>query len=79
MPLEKRRTLMKAFIESQFSYCPLIWMLHSRTLNNKINRILERALRTVYSDYNSSFNELLGKDGSFRNHQRNVQSLAIEV
>ena len=26
MSLEKRRTLMKAFIESQFNYCPLIWM-----------------------------------------------------
>ena len=77
MSLEKRRTLMKAFIESQFNYCPLIWMLHSRTLNNKINRIHERALRTVYSDYNSSFNELLDKDGSFTIHQRNVQSLAI--
>ena len=79
MSLEKRRTLMKAFIESQFNYCPLIWMFHSRTLNNKINRIHERALRTVYSDYNSSFNELLDKDGSFTIHQRNVQSLAIEI
>ena len=29
MSLEKLRTLMKAFIESQFSCCPLIWMLHS--------------------------------------------------
>ena len=77
--LEKCRTLMKAFIESQFNYCPLIWMLHSRALNNKINRIHERALRTVYSDYNSSFNELLDKDGSFTIHQRNVQSLAIEI
>ena len=79
MSLEKRRTLMRAFIESQFNYCPLIWMLHSRKLNNKINRIHERALRTVYSDYNSSFNELLDKDGSFTIHQRNVQSLAIEI
>ena len=79
MSLEKRRTLMKAFIESQFNYCPLIWMLHSRTLNNKINRIHERALRTVYCDYNSSFNELLDKDGSFTVHQSNVQSLAIEI
>ena len=54
-------------------------MLHSRTLNNKINCIHERALRTVYSDYESSFNELLDKDGSFTIHQRNVQSLAIEI
>ena len=56
---------MKAFIESQFDYYPLIWMLHSRTLNNEINRIYEKALRTIYSDYKSSFNKLLDKDGSF--------------
>ena len=79
MSLEKRRTLMKTFIESQFNYCPLMWMLHSRTPNNKINRIHERALRTVYSDYNSSFNKLIDKDGSFTINQRNVQSLAIEI
>ena len=56
---------MKAFIESQFDYCPLIWMFHSRTLNNEINHIYEKALRTIYSDYKSSFNKLLDKDGSF--------------
>ena len=70
---------MKAFIESQFN-CLLIWMLHSRPLNNKINRIHERALRIVYSVYNSSLNDkLLDKDGSFTIHHRNVQSLAIEI
>ena len=30
-------------------------MLHSRTLNNKITRLHERALKIVYSDYKSSF------------------------
>ena len=55
-------------------------MLHSRTLNNKINRIHERALRTVYSNYNSSFNEIVDdKDGFFTIHQINVQSLAIDT
>ena len=54
-------------------------MLHSKTLNNKINRIHERALRTVYSDYNSSFNEPFDNDGSFTIHQRNVQRSAIEI
>ena len=54
-------------------------MLHSRTLNNKINCIHKRALRTIYSDYNSSFNELLDKKGSFTIHQRNFRNLAIEI
>ena len=26
LSLERRRSLMKAFIESQFGYCPLVWM-----------------------------------------------------
>ena len=70
MSLEKRRILMKAFIESQFNYCPLIWMLHSRILICKVNHIHERALRTLYSDYKSSFTELLDKDSSFTIHQQ---------
>ena len=40
--LEKRRIVMKTFIESQFNYCLLIWMFHSRNINNKINRLHER-------------------------------------
>ena len=43
MPLEKRGIVIKKFIESQFNYCPLILMFHSRTMNNKINRLHERA------------------------------------
>ena len=79
MSFENRRKIFKAFIESQFNYCPLIWMQHSRTFNNKINHIHERALRLVYSDYDSSFADLLVKDGSFSIHHRNVQTLAIEI
>ena len=79
MPFEKRRTFMKAFIESQFNYCALIWMFHSRTMNNKINRIHERSLRLVYSDYSSNFDELLRKDGSFSIHDNNIQTLAIDI
>ena len=78
MPLEKRRIVKKTFIESQFNYCPLILMFHSRTMNNKINRLHERALRIVYSDFKSSFEGLLMKDNSFSIHERNIQSLAIE-
>ena len=55
----KLRLLMKSFIESQFDYCPVIWMFHSRLLNNRINRLHERALRLVYKDSNLSFEELL--------------------
>ena len=54
-------------------------MCHSRSLNNKINRIQERALRIVYTDYKSCFKELLEKDKSITIHQKNLQDLAIEI
>ena len=70
---------MKAFIESQFSYCPLTWMFHSRKLNNRINRIHKRALNIVYKDPTSSFEDLLKRDKSFTIHERNLQRLATEI
>ena len=45
MDLTKRRLLMNSFFSSQFSYCPLIWMCHSRTVNNKINKLNEDVYR----------------------------------
>ena len=50
---------MNAFIFSQVGYCPLVWMFHSRKLNNHINNILERASRNIFGDYESSFQQLL--------------------
>ena len=79
MSTNKLRIIMKAFIESQFGYCPLIWMFHNRTLNTRINKIQERALRLVYKDNTSTFTELLSKDSSFCIHHRNLQKLAIEM
>ena len=79
MTLEHRKKVMNAFILSQFGYCPLVWMFHSRKLNNRINNLHERALRIVYQDSKSTFEELLIKNESFTIHIRNIQSLAIEL
>ena len=64
---------------SQFSYCPLVWMCHSRTLNNKINKLHERALRLVYGDRQSTLEELLNIDKSITIHHINLQVLAREL
>ena len=53
MSIGKLKILMKAFIPSQFGYCPVIWMFHNRKLNAKINRLHERALKIVYKDHSS--------------------------
>ena len=79
MDLKQRRNIMKAFVESQFGYCPLIWMFHSRGLNYKINRIHERALGITHKNKSSTFQELLEKDSSVPIHHRNIQKLAVEI
>ena len=70
---------MKAFIESHFAYCPLVWMLCSRRSNNCINHLNERALRIVYNDHSSTFDDLFVKDNSVSIHHRNIRLLAIEL
>ena len=77
--LEKRKINMRTFFESQFTYCPLIWMFCDRGLNRKINHLHERALRIAYNDYDSTFDALLEKDNSIVIHQRNLRSLLIEM
>ena len=76
---DKLRLLMNSFIKSQFSYCPLIWMLHDRGLNSKVNKIQERALRTVYKDSHADYEALLKFDNAVSIHQRNLQHLMIEI
>ena len=79
MSFNQKKLIFNAFISSQFNYCPLIWLCHSRYLNNRINRIHERALRIVFNDNISSFDELINKSGSVKVHHRNLQFLAIEI
>ena len=61
LPFHKRRMLMKSFVESQFADPPLLNLFHSRELNNKINNLHYRALKSVYRDDFSTFQELLKK------------------
>ena len=64
MDISKKRSIMNAFILSQFSYCPLIWMFQERKLNHRINKIYEDILRIVYNYHQCLFEELLDRDNS---------------
>ena len=70
---------MNAFFNSQFNYCPLIWVCHNRMTNRKISRLHERCLRIIYNDKQSFFKMLLEKDNSASIHDRNIQYLASEM
>ena len=77
--VDKRQSVMQAFISSHFNNCLLIWMFHDWGLKNKITWIHERWLRIVHGDNKSSFEELLRKYKSVKIHHRNLQVLATEV
>ena len=79
LSFNKRKVLMNAFVMSQFASSPLIGMFVDRTLNSKINAMHFRALKIVYRDNVSTFDEHLNRDNSVRVHHRNIQFLAIKM
>ena len=64
---------------SWLNYCPLVWMCHSRGLNNKINNMQKRARKIVYHDKQSDLKDLLQKDKSVSIQMNNLQYLAAEI
>ena len=79
MNISNRSVLMNAFFKSQFSYCPLVWMCHSRANNDKISRLHGSCLRMIYSNKSSLFETLLEKYDSASVHNRNLQILVTEI
>ena len=77
--LAQRGLILNAFIFLQFGCCPLVWMFHSRKLNNRINNIHERALRIVFRNYESTFHQLFIHEHAlrivFRDYQSTFQQL----
>ena len=49
-----------------------MWIFHSRLISNKINNVHRKELISVYSDYKSTFQELLM-------HHKNSITLTIEI
>ena len=64
LTFEKKRILIKAYFESQFKYCPFVWMFHRRQVNNKL--IINNLWRQYFFVWHS-----LGK--KFSVHDRNIQ------
>ena len=80
MDINKQRILTKAFVSSQFSYCALIWMFHSKNIEHRISNIDKKALKLVYEDsHDLMFEDFLAKDKSVSVHQKNLQLLATEI
>jgi hypothetical protein len=52
-------TIFHTFILNNFNFCPLAWHFCTDKKFKKLEKVQERALRFIYEDYNSSYEELL--------------------
>ena len=66
---------MNAFVTALFSYFPLVWMSHSRTMNNRINKITKKLSGLSIKMNQISLDDLLKKDTLVNTQQRNLQIL----
>ena len=58
---KEKTVLVQSFISSNFEYCLLVlYFLSSKSLQN-IEKLQDRALRFLYNDHTSSYNDLLSK------------------
>ena len=77
--IQQEKLLANSFVNTQFGYAPLIWMITHKNLILKVNQLHRRTLRMVYDDYNSTYEELLASYNDISIHQKHLRHLAIEV
>ena len=69
---EKAKLLANAFINSQFTYAPLIWIFAGKSSSAKIFKIHCRTLQIVYKNYDKSYHELLKFSNDVSIHQKHL-------
>jgi hypothetical protein len=72
-------TIFHTFILSNFNFCPLAWHFCTEKNSKKLEKVQERALRFVYEDYNSSYEELLHKAKVPSLQIRRIRTMALET
>ena len=61
LDFKARMAIFRCFILSHFNYCNLVWHFCGATNTAKLERLQHRALKFVYQDWSSSYEDLLKK------------------
>jgi hypothetical protein len=72
-------TIFHSFILSNFNFCPLAWHFCTEKNSKMLEKVQERALRFVYEDYNSSYEELLHIAKVPSLQIRRIRTMALET
>ena len=79
LDIDSRKIIYQSFVASNFNYCPLVWHFCGKLNSAKTEKIQERALKIIYKDYNSSYNELLSNSGTSSLLMYRIRLIIIEV
>ena len=73
------KTFASSFLNSQFSYCAILWMFCSKKSKLRLENIHKRTWTVVYNEYEKNYKDLLADHDDISIHQKHLQFLATEV
>ena len=79
MGCKEKDVFSNSFFLSRFNYCPLVQHFCSSKSLKKIEKLQERALRILYNDSTSDYNQLLNKSSKASMEVKCLRNLALEI
>ena len=79
MEFKAKEIMVQSFVFSNLNYYPLVWHFSSEKSMKKIEKIHERALRFLYNDSNSSYDDLHSKAGKCTMKITRLRTLCTEI
>ena len=74
-----RIILYNSFVMSNLNYCPNVWHFCGKGNNEKLEKIQERALRILYRDYASSYDELITQSCTEKILTTRLKKILIDI
>ena len=79
LDIDSRKIIYNSFVACNLNYCPLVWHFCGKVNHSKLEKIQERALKIIYKDYESSYEELISKSNSTTLLMSRIRLLLCEV
>ncbi len=79
LPCDVKLLLYKSFTLAFFNYCPAVWHQCGKVNSQKLERLQCRALRFVFSDFNSTYEQLLKRANLPSLELNRLRAIALEV
>jgi hypothetical protein len=79
LDFNRKLQLYRAFVLSNFNFCPIVWHFSSITNMRQIDKIQERALRFLTGDHKSTYEQLRKQLGIDCLYLKRIKEIVIEV